>query len=1009
MPKFNTLFFVTLFALSLSSALGQIAPRIRYVASDGSPTAAGTSWATAITLQAALDNYRSGDILRLKVGSYTPGNQIDIRNITNRSLTFVLPEGISIYGGYTGEGSSIGGGETIIEGNIGSPSINTDNIKNLFTLTLRERGRVSLSRLTFARSYTSGSGGSISVSRDGLGSLNLSNVKFVGNRARNGGGISITRGEVFCEIVRCSFENNTASSRGGAIYASLLKRGWLNVIDSNFEGNTTSGSGGAIYVNGGFDIRNSTFERNASTSSSAGGGAIANENNANENRRSRIYFSTFEENTATNSGSAVYFTGSGEGVVIGCSFLNNSSSTFGTVYLHAGTNTSSILNNLFVGNNANSGSALRTSNTSTGNFMNNTAYNNTDRSTTDGSAVSLYNASWVVANNILYGNMGANELFLIGSGVTLAHNLIEDNDIGVLSGSTVPTRVSALTDPGSAEMVFASTMSTDANYLRLSPSSVAVDRGNNDYIDGTLGVLVLSSLDINNRILNGTVDVGAYELKRQKIIFHTTTPPNVSRVGGNVTLEVVAIEGNATGFTLPSSGTGAPASWLTVPSTLTDNNLVIAVKPNTNTSPRSDEIVFTPTGGSVTAIPTTVTITQQGASSPSSQTIRFTPTMPPAVSATGGNVTVGVVLGGGATGFTVPSSGTGAPASWLTVPATLRDGNLVIAVTANTRTTQRSDEIVFTPTGGSGTATPTTLTITQQGTSSPSSQTITFTPSTPPAVSAAGGNVTVGVMLGGDATGFTIPSSGMGTPASWLTVPATLTNGTLVIAVTANMSTSPRSDDIVFTPTGGLGTATPTTLTITQQRATSPSSQTIRFTPTMPPAVSAAMSNVTVGVMFGGGATGFTVPSSGTGAPASWLTVPATLRDGNLVIAVMANIGVQRSSDIVFTPTGGSGTAMATTLTITQQAGSAMNFGVLEGVFAEVRVVNPASDELVFYGLSMDVHCSLRDVSGREVFSSILLASAKQRISLPPLASGVYIATLESEEGEVYSVRLLRE
>ena len=121
------------------------------------------------------------------------------------------------------------------------------------------------------------------------------------------------------------------------------------------------------------------------------------------------------------------------------------------------------------------------------------------------------------------------------------------------------------------------------------------------------------------------------------------------------------------------------------------------------------------------------------------------------------------------------------------------------------------------------------------------------------------------------------------------------------------------------------------------------------------------------------------------GVPASWLTVPTAPTGGNLVIVITANTStLSRSDEIIFTPTGGSGTATSTTLTITQQAISAVTYGVNSSVFAEVQVVNPTSNELVIYGLSVPVRFGLRDVSGRKVFSSILLAGAKQRISLPP-------------------------
>ena len=320
-------------------------------------------------------------------------------------------------------------------------------------------------------------------------------------------------------------------------------------------------------------------------------------------------------------------------------------------------------------------------------------------------------------------------------------------------------------------------------------------------------------------------------------------------------------------------------------------------------------------------------------------------------------------MGGGATGFSVPTSGEGAPASWLTVPSavTMSGGQnqLAITVVANTGASERSSMIVFTPTGGAGTASPTTLTITQ----APASPRIVFDPATPADVAVVGGMVGLTVTFEGGATGFSVPTSGEGAPASWLTVPSAVTmaggQNRLVITVTENTGASDRSSMIVFTPTGGTGTATPTTLTITQLgTALRPS---IVFAPAMPADVVSGGGMVTLTVTFGGGATGFSVPTSGEGAPASWLTVPTavTMAGGQnrLAITVMANTGTsERSSMIVFTPTGGTGTATPTTLTITQAAQQGgVSFGVSGGIFAEVRVVNPTSDELVIYGIAKEV------------------------------------------------------
>ena len=107
--------------------------------------------------------------------------------------------------------------------------------------------------------------------------------------------------------------------------------------------------------------------------------------------------------------------------------------------------------------------------------------------------------------------------------------------------------------------------------------------------------------------------------------------------------------------------------------------------------------------------------------------------MPADVVAGGGMVSLTVTFGGGATGFSVPTSGEGAPANWLMVPSavTMTDGQnqLAITVEENAGIMDRSSMIVFTPTGGAGTATPTTLTITQLGTAP--RQSIVFAPAMP--------------------------------------------------------------------------------------------------------------------------------------------------------------------------------------------------------------------------------------------------------------------------------------
>ena len=128
----------------------------------------------------------------------------------------------------------------------------------------------------------------------------------------------------------------------------------------------------------------------------------------------------------------------------------------------------------------------------------------------------------------------------------------------------------------------------------------------------------------------------------------------------------------------------------------------------------------------------------------------------------------------------------------------------------------------------------------------------------------------------------------------------------LEITVRANMTAMTRSATITSLPLQAEGARRHRPLLTINQQATP---QTITLTPNELDGVLAAGEMRTVGVMFGGGATGFTVPSSGTGSPPSWVTVPAMVDAmDDLEITVRANMtAMTRSATIIFTPTGGGG------------------------------------------------------------------------------------------------------
>ena len=113
---------------------------IIYVDGSASGNADGTSWTDAYHLvQDALDHATSGDEIWIARGTYKPSTEIG--GTGNRYQAFQMVEGVEIYGGFAGtesavsERSDYGYGntnETILSGNIGSPSSTDDNSYHVF-------------------------------------------------------------------------------------------------------------------------------------------------------------------------------------------------------------------------------------------------------------------------------------------------------------------------------------------------------------------------------------------------------------------------------------------------------------------------------------------------------------------------------------------------------------------------------------------------------------------------------------------------------------------------------------------------------------------------------------------------------------------------------------------------------------------------------------------------------------------------------------------------------------
>ena len=119
------------------------------------------------------------------------------------------------------------------------------------------------------------------------------------------------------------------------------------------------------------------------------------------------------------------------------------------------------------------------------------------------------------------------------------------------------------------------------------------------------------------------------------------------------------------------------------------------------------------------------------------------------------------------------------------------DGSISIMVDANTGGV-RNATVDFTPTGGSGPVVTTSFNISQAA--DPTARTVRLSPGSLFGVVAAGATHMVSVTLGGDATGFSVPASGMtGAPPSWVTMPTTGMAGSISIMVAENTGAARRA------------------------------------------------------------------------------------------------------------------------------------------------------------------------------------------------------------------------
>jgi predicted outer membrane repeat protein len=218
-----------------------------YVRSNATGSGTGLSWTNAFTdLQEALSIAIPGDDIWVAAGQYRP------TTTTTRTVSFVLRNGVDVYGGFAGTETDfaerdITSNPTVLNGDIGVIGDNTDNSYNVIKAnSITTAIELDGFRIMNGRSGSTYPGGGLSVTNCLGGNVLVKNCTFLNNYANNyGGGIYLAAANLTIE--RCVFSGNE-SDNGGAICDGNNNGGYSNltILDSRFTGNVAY-SGACLY------------------------------------------------------------------------------------------------------------------------------------------------------------------------------------------------------------------------------------------------------------------------------------------------------------------------------------------------------------------------------------------------------------------------------------------------------------------------------------------------------------------------------------------------------------------------------------------------------------------------------------------------------------------------------------------------------------------------------------------------------------------------------------------
>ncbi|GAB3493294.1 hypothetical protein GCM10027341_08410 [Spirosoma knui] len=474
---------------------------IRYVKQGGAGTGSGNSWANASAdLQSQIDLAGVAQVW-VAAGTYKPGGDAN----TDQSVSFVMKNGVTIYGGFATIGSPTlvernpTNFTTVLSGDIGTPDDNSDNSYHVINNT-------ALNATAVLDGFVVSGGNAVGFdSFDYGGGMNnegssptLANCLFLNNSAVYGGGISNANASS-PTLTNCQFENNSADEGAGMNNGNSSNPSLANCI---FRNNSASVGGGLKNESSSPALTNCSFVNNSGIT--YGGGIV------NSNSSPSLTNCLFQDNFGSFYGGGVSNETSNP-VLTNCSFQSNSSGFLGGGALYNSDSNPVLTNCSFQANTADNGGAI---NNQSGNL--------------------------VLVNCVLFGNGGANA---ISGAVSASYSLFEASETDYTGANNLTTTVSP----------FASATSTQLNGC-----APAINTGNPTAYNGPATDLAGST-----RVFGGTIDMGAYEYQAAPNPDLIVTNPTVTTAtqGSPVSVSFVASGGTAPySFSLDSSSLPASLS-----------------------------------------------------------------------------------------------------------------------------------------------------------------------------------------------------------------------------------------------------------------------------------------------------------------------------------------------------------------------------------------------------------------------------------------------------------------